>query len=113
MPEVVGIFFFLSIVVVWGTYILTRHKQRMSIIEKGTNPEDIKAMYDRRPWLVNPLSSLKWGIIFIFIGAAVLLSIWLRQNFYVNEGVFPGMIALFGGAGLVLFYFIANRKKAQ
>jgi len=112
MPEIVGIFFFISVVAIWGAVILSRHKERMTIIEKGVNPEDIKAMYERRSWQASPLSSLKWGIIFIFIGVAVLVSIWLRETYFLNDGVIPGMIALFGGAGLIVFYFIAN-KKAQ
>jgi hypothetical protein len=28
----------------------------------------------------------------------------------MEGGIFPGLIAVFGGAGLILFYFIANRK---
>jgi hypothetical protein len=111
MPELVGIFCFLTVGAIIGSIVLTRHKERLTIIEKGLNPEDIKAMYERRSWAMNPLTSLKWGIVFVFIGAAILLSIWLRETYLVNNGVFPGLIALFGGLGLVVFYFIAKKKK--
>jgi hypothetical protein len=29
----------------------------------------------------------------------------------MEGGIFPALIAIFGGAGLILFYFIAKRKE--
>jgi hypothetical protein len=110
MPEIVVIFFSLSIVAVWGSIILTRHKERMTIIDKGLDPAGSKAMYERKPLRASPLTSLKWGIIFISIGVAVLLGLWLKESYFLNDGIIPGMIALFGGIGLVVFYLMANKK---
>jgi Domain of unknown function (DUF6249) len=107
---VVPIFFFITVGVIWGAYVLTRHKERLQMIEKGLKADEIKSLYARAAGKVNPLTSLKWGMIFVGIGVAVLLGVWLHAAFYVQEGVFPGLIALFGGAGLIVFYVIARRK---
>ncbi len=110
-PEVlIPIVFFMTIGAIWGLSALTRHKERMTMIEKGLKGEDIKAMYERGTLRVNPLSSLKWGIVFAGVGIAILVGMFLRNSFYMDEGVFPGLIALCGGLGLVMFYFIASRK---
>lgn len=106
---IVPIFFFISVIAVWGGLILTRHKERMTILEKGLNPADAKALYERN-WKASPLSSLKWGILLAFVGLAVLIGIWLRDQFFFNDGVIPGLMLLLGGVGLVLFYFIAAKR---
>ena len=80
------------------------------MIEKGMGAEDIKSLYARNPWRSSPLNSLKWGMICIGVGLAILLGMWLREAYMVGEGVFPGLIALFGGLGLIVFYFAAHRK---
>jgi hypothetical protein len=104
------IFFFTSIMVIGGSAIIGRHRERMGMIEKGMKAEDIKAMFGRSFEEPHPLTSLKWGIIFVGIGIAVLLGLFLHSAYNMEGGIFPGLIAVFGGAGLVLFYFIANRK---
>ncbi|MBI4535405.1 MAG: hypothetical protein HY708_03945 [Ignavibacteriae bacterium] len=113
-PEIlIPLTFFLSLGGIAGVHILTRHKERMSMIEKGLKSEDIKSLYERSNMRVNPLSSLKWGVVFVGIGLAVLIGMWLRQSFYFDEGIFPGLIALFGGLGLIVFYSIARNKASQ
>ncbi len=111
MEGVIGtIFFFVAVVAIWGAIILTRHKERMTLIEKGTGAEDIKSLYSRQRWSVSPLTNLKWGMILVGVGIAILLAMWLRETYMVDEGVFPGMIALLGGFALVVFYVFARKK---
>lgn len=107
---VVPIFLFVCITAIWGGFLLTRHKERMTIIDKGLNPADLKALYERNWKAANPLSSLKWGILLGCVGLAVLIGIWLRDQFFFNDGVIPGLMALLGGVGLIIFYFIAAKK---
>lgn len=106
----VPIVFFLTMGAVWGSFILTRHRERVNMIEKGLKAEEIKSLYERQTFKANPLFSLKWGIVLVCIGIAIMLGIWLRENYIFNDGIIPGMIATFGGLGLVLFYFIASKK---
>jgi hypothetical protein len=103
--------FFFSIALVWALYALTRHKERMTMIEKGLRAEDIRSLYERGTIRMNPLSSLKWGIVFLCIGVAVLLGMHMDYAYGMEEGVYPALIALFGGAGLILFYVIASRRR--
>jgi len=107
------IFLALSVCSVIGAAIFTRHRERMSMIEKGLKGEDLKAYFDKsvRHW--SPLTSLKWGIVLVGIGAAIILGLWLQEAYGVRGGVFPGLIAIFGGAALVLFYLIAKKRAAD
>ena len=110
-PEIlIPIVFFFVIAAIWGSFILTRHKERMTMLDKGLKPEDIKQLYIKGETEVTPLGALKWGIVFVAIGLAVILGMWLREAMYVQEGIYPALIALFGGVGLIIFYTVARRK---
>lgn len=80
------------------------------MIDKGLKPEDMKALYERGTLRINPLSSLKWGMIFAFVGVAALIGMYLRSAYFVEEGIYPALMCLFGGLGLIAFYLLANKK---
>ncbi|HUI10627.1 MAG TPA: DUF6249 domain-containing protein [Bacteroidota bacterium] len=105
------IFMFLCMASVIGAAIFARHRERMAMIDKGLKGEDMKAYFEKsiRHW--SPLTSLKWGIVLVGVGAAILVGLWLHEAYGVNHGVIPALIALFGGASLVLFYLIARRRE--
>lgn len=105
------VFFFTSIMLIAGSAIIGRHRERMGMIEKGMKAEEIKALFVQGSRESRPLTSLKWGIIFVAVGFAVLLGLFLRSAYNMEGGIFPGLIAVFGGAGLVLFYYIAKQKE--
>ncbi|HTY59202.1 MAG TPA: DUF6249 domain-containing protein [Bacteroidota bacterium] len=105
------IFMVLGICTVLGALIFSRHRERMTMIEKGLRAEDLKPFFEKSVRAWSPLSSLKWGMVLISVGAAILLGLWLMEAYQVRGGVFPALIALFGGAALVLFYVIAGRKE--
>ena len=104
------IFFFTSIMVIGGSAIIGRHRERMGMIEKGMKAEDIKAMFGWNFTEPHPLTSLKWGIVFVAVGLAAMLGLFLRSVYSLEGGIFPGLIAIFGGAGLILYYVIAKSK---
>jgi hypothetical protein len=106
------IFFFTSVSAIIGSFIFTRHRERIGMIEKGLKTDEIKALYSSGPREINPLSALKWGILCVSVGMAILLGMFLHSYYGAEEGVFPGLIVLFAGIGLVLFYAIA-RKRAE
>ena len=106
----IPISFFLTVAGIWGFTLLTRHKERMTMIEKGLAADDIKALYQRGTWRISPLSSLKWGMIFVAVGIAGLIGMWIHANYYVEEGIYPALMAVFGGIALVVFYLLANKK---
>jgi hypothetical protein len=108
----VPIVMFIAAGAVLITYISAKHRERMSMIEKGMSSEDIKALYTRDVRR-SPLGSLKWGILFVMAGLAVLVGNLLHSLYYVDEGVIVGMVCLFVGAGLVVFYLLAAKKLGQ
>ncbi len=111
-PFIFVSFIFVTVAAVLGSLIFTRHRERMTIIEKGLPAEDVKAVYAKGTQTANPLASLKWGIVLVSIGLAVLLGTWLHETYFIDAGLFPGLIGLFGGIGLVIFYLIARKKDA-
>ncbi|MBI4548803.1 MAG: hypothetical protein HY707_12545 [Ignavibacteriae bacterium] len=106
---VIPIFLFTCTAAVLIVWLLVRHRERMNMVEKGLSAEDIKAMY-ARDIKRDPLSSLKWGMLFVLGGLAVMLGNFLVQRYDVEPGIVIGMVILFVGIGLVLFYTIATKK---
>jgi hypothetical protein len=93
-----------------------RHRERMMIIEKGLAAEEVKQLYGNKfTWRVNPLSSLKWGMLIAFVGAGILLGSMMSATLpWMNrESLMFGFIFLFGGIGLILFYAMAAKKVPQ
>jgi len=95
--------------IVWK-WIETKHKEKMAMIEKGVSPKDFKGISIPELFKFNPLSSLKWGLLALFVGAGIMLATWLDQYMYMPDGVYPASMLILGGIGLVIFYVIASRK---
>ncbi len=108
----IPIVLFIATAAVLIAHISARHRERMAVIEKGMASDDIKALYAREVRRT-PFSSLKWGILFLMTGLAVLIGNYLHAVYYVEEGVIIGLVCLFVGIGLVLFYVVAGKKLAQ
>lgn len=112
-PEVlIPIIAFLSTAGVFIAYFSSRNRERMAMIEKGLSSDEIKAMYTR-DIRRDPLNSLKWGILFVLGGIAMLLGNFLHERYGVEEGIIVGMVCLFVGIGLVTFYLITSKKTGQ
>jgi hypothetical protein len=110
----IPIFLFGGIATVLYKYIETRHKERMTIIEKGLVNEDLKHLYSRSVWKTNPYSSLKFGMLAAFIGVGILVSAFMSQMFFGHEEqITAGIIFLFGGVGLITFYAIAKKRMSE
>ncbi|MGE5314955.1 MAG: DUF6249 domain-containing protein [Acidobacteriota bacterium] len=103
---------FLSAAFVLFKFFDDRHRERMAIIERGLVKEDVKFLYASSfKWRINPLSSLKWGMLAAFIGVGILVSTAVSLQFPVlQDELTAGFIFLFGGIGLVLFYAMAAKR---
>lgn len=94
------------------TFFTSRNRERMAMIEKGLSSDEIKALY-ARDVKRDPLQSLKWGILFVLAGIALMLGNYLHDTYAVDGGVVVGMVILFVGIGLVAFYTIASKRLSQ
>lgn len=98
-----------GIIIFWWLY--TKHRERMRLIEKGLTPEEVKAYFSdvsQKP--ANKYSSLKWGILFTFLGLGIFLANLLESLYDIEEGVMMGMILFCVGLGLLLYYSIVSAK---
>ena len=106
----VPISFFLCTAAVLIVFFIARNMERRSLIEKGVTPEqlrDLNAPYGNR---VRPLSSLKWGLLSIFVGLGLLVGGLLYEIYYFEEYIYFASMLISGGIGLVIFYRIASKK---
>jgi hypothetical protein len=106
----IPIFLFGGIAVVLVVYFNNRHKERIAMIDKGMSPSDLRGT-PMREWLrANPLSSLKWGLLAASVGVGLFVAEWLDRAFFMHDSVYFATTLIFGGIGLIVFYFIANAK---
>jgi hypothetical protein len=113
-PVIVTLIVFGSTGFILYTMISSRHKERMAMIEKGVNPGDFKGMTLREMFRMNPLSTLKWGLLAFSIGIGLIVGAYISDVWFHEDAVYPASMLIFGGLGLILFYFIAaNKMKNQ
>jgi hypothetical protein len=104
---------FLSTAAVLIVWLTVRYRERVTMVEKGLSAEDIKSLYERSTKR-NHLSSLKWGMLFVFGGIAIILGNILHDYFaFDEEGAIFGMVAIFLGVALLLYYRIASKEISQ
>jgi len=84
--------------------VTARNKERMALIEKGADPKLFES--------VKRTSSggiLKWGLLLVGIGLGTFFAMLLVQS-GLEEGAYPAMICLFGGAGLIVAYKMEQKS---
>jgi hypothetical protein len=109
-PMIVAVFMFACTAIIWGGFILARHKERITMIEKGMPTEDIKALYERNRQRMGLRAPMMWGIVLTSIGLAALIGITLNSWYHLDDGVVPALMALFGGIGLIVFYALERKN---
>jgi len=84
--------------------LFVRRKERLIMIEKGTNLPEIKEQEFT-------FSSLKFGIFFVGIGLGVLVANIITVTTKIDtEVAYFSMIFLFGGISLVIHHLIEGKK---
>jgi hypothetical protein len=86
-------------------YLTARNRERMLMIERGT---DASKLFNSRGRL--QLQTLKFGMLSVGVALGILVGNILNNNFDINRGVaFFSMIFLFGGLSLIA-HFLIDRK---
>ena len=97
----IGIAFFAVVYGIFHLYV--RRKERLALIDKGLTAAIFNSESNVSP-------SLKYGIFFIGIAIGFLMGEILSKTTQMEEGIaYLSMIFLFGGLGLVVYYFIARK----
>ncbi|MDT8323350.1 MAG: DUF6249 domain-containing protein [Bacteroidota bacterium] len=113
----IPISFFAATAVVLWKFFDSRHRIRMMIIERGLIDENLKYLFGSVTSQPNRYSTLKWGLVALFIGAALLVVIPLQQFAWAqyHEGeLITGIIFLAGGLAFLLYYgIVSKREKAE
>jgi len=97
---------FLSAFGVLYVFFTTRHKERLSLIEKGADP----SLFQSKK--VNGNNAMKFGMLFIGIALGILMGNILAESTSLKEEVsYFSMIFLFGGLSLVAYYLFIEKNK--
>lgn len=86
-------------------YLHTRNKQRLTMLEKGVDPQ----MFCSKP-TSNKYASLKWALLMIGVGLGFLVGSLMSDYVGEKEPIFFATILLFGGLGLLTYYFIVKKN---
>jgi len=102
---IVPVGFFTAIAISLYFYLKTKHKERMTLIEKGI---DMSQFYTRKK---NGNGVLKYSLLFIGFSFGLFLGFILDTFTKVEKEVaYFSMIFLFGGISLLVYYFINSRQ---
>jgi len=92
----------------WIVKIVSDNKTRRLLIEKGLVNENARFVFDKPQSQIS--ASMKWGFVLIGVGVALLIS---TMSYSITEEATFGLMFLFAGIGLLVFYFIAKSKSAE
>ena len=102
---IIPIIFMIAVFGMFYRWISSRHKERMALIEKGESADNIFGDPPKgiRKWILN------LGIFACGIAIGVLVGSLLKNIGMDKAQAYPAAIFLFGGAALVVAYFISRR----
>jgi preprotein translocase subunit SecY len=89
------------------------YSTRKQLIQKGLVNEDIKHLFYANGNSIERYlpSSLKWGLVLVFSGLALVVIKLLP--YYIEGEVIFGVMLIAAGAGLLIYYTIANKKAKE
>jgi len=83
-------------------FLMTRHRERMTILEKNINPSPFKS--------TNNTALLKYGIIWLGVSIGLIVGN-LLYNWGVEETFsYASMVFMFSGIGMIVAYFVAQKQ---
>jgi hypothetical protein len=100
----------LFIAIVLIVKIGLEHRTRQKLIDKGLVDEKVKYLYGRNGRM-RALTSLKWALMLIGIGLAVVIG-QLVPDRMMEEITAAGMFLL-TGVGLLIYYAVASRAASS
>lgn len=99
--------FFLS--VVWIVKIISDNRIRRKVLDQRVSDELAEAILKKNVTAPSTYGALKWGLIVLGIGAALVLVELFSID--VDEPLAYGLIFLAAGGGLVVYYLIVSEQE--
>ncbi len=104
---------FVATAVVLYQFIKSRHAERMSIIDKGLNEDQLSFLLRTKKKEASNEWTIKIGAISIGIGLAILLGT-IATPYDLQDEIITGLIFLFPGIGLLLAYkYLGKNEESQ
>jgi len=95
---------------VWFTRTVSDYILKKKMIEKGYVNEDTQAIFKRNTD-ENKYSSLKWGLIILFAGLALVIMEYIPHD---SESPLPyGLFAVFVSLGFLIYYFMVKKEMTR
>ena len=89
--------------------VVSDNRIRRRIVESGQVDEKIKYLYFKSGnKMFDPLSNVKWGMVLVGIGLALLLGQMFPYD--ITETMTIGFMFLFAGIAFLIYYFIQKGK---
>jgi len=92
-------------------YIKTRHEERMVILDKGADKDQLEYLFRETKRERNPLSIIKYGLILVSIGLAIIGGTYIDQPH--DEEMMAAFMFVFPGISLIFFYFISRKLEKK
>ncbi len=108
-PILIPIFAIIGGVIMVVLLLIFNNKERMAMIEKGLTPSVPTATPK-----TTPPSTLRFALLAIGAGLGLLIASFLETVAHMDEDVvFPAMILIFGGLGLLGSYVIQLKQEEK
>lgn len=105
MEELVPISIFAMVVAI--VYLNIRKKERMALLQYGKDASVFRTVKRRDP-------SLKYGLLLIFLGVALLIANFLVESGTMQEEpAYFSLLSLAAGISLLLSFFLERRKAPE
>lgn len=99
-----------GIALIWYVIIkyTTDYLLKKKMIEKGYVTEEEQALFKKQSQQVNSYSSLKWGLVILFGGMALVIVEYIP---YAENSPLPfGVFAIFIAVGFLIYYGIVKKE---
>ena len=107
MKDVLVFFLFfgalLAVVGIAYTFLITRHRERKLMIDKGVDP----SIFVDKSKSISP--TLKFGMLFVGVALGIIVGEELQRYGYHKGPAYLSMVFLFGGLSLII-NFVIERK---
>jgi hypothetical protein len=92
------------------TLLETRTKERLALIEKGMDP----TLFDKKTDKGNSYGALLWGFLLTGVGLGSLIGFFIANaNGFDERSITSTFALLFGGIGLLLYYFYKRKSEGK